>query len=97
MSEYRPLLERARETFPPLELDVEDVYGDRDRRQRNRRIRAGVVGVVVALAAGFVLVRALTSEPIPADPPVDPRPPPAPSRTPSTATSTSPSPTARTR
>jgi len=71
MSEYRPLLERARETFPPLELDVEQVFDRRDRKQRNRRIRAGVVGVVVALAAGFVLVRSLTSEEMPATPPVD--------------------------
>jgi dipeptidyl aminopeptidase/acylaminoacyl peptidase len=74
MSEYRPLLERARETFPPLELDLGEVYGRRERKQRNRRIRAGVVGVLVVLAAGFALVRTLTSDGIPATPPVEPAP-----------------------
>jgi WD40 repeat protein len=77
MSEYRPLLERARETFPPLELDVADVYRGRERRRRHQRLAAGAVGVLVALAAGFVLVKALTSDGIPANPPVQPTPAPA--------------------
>ena len=54
MSEYRPLLERARATFPPLEGDIEDVLSRREGRRRNR-LAAGAVGVVVALATGIVL------------------------------------------
>ena len=46
----------------------------RGRKQRNRRIRAGAVGVIVALAAGVVLVRSLTSDGVPADPAVEPTP-----------------------
>src|SRR5215211_2038298 len=74
MSEYRPLLERARETFPSLELDVEDVYRGRDRRRQRQRLAAGAVGVFVALAAGLVLVKTLTSDGVPANLPVQPTP-----------------------
>jgi hypothetical protein len=53
--------------------DFERLLGRRERKQRNRRIRAGALGVIVALAAGIFLVRALTSSPTPANPP-EPRP-----------------------
>ena len=52
-----------------------------ERKQRNPRIRAGALGAIVALAIGTIFVRSLTSDPIPADPPVEPRPTPAASGT----------------
>ena len=55
--------------------DFERLLGRRERKQRNRRIRAGALGVIVALVMGIVLVRSLTSDPIPADPPVPTDPP----------------------
>jgi dipeptidyl aminopeptidase/acylaminoacyl peptidase len=61
--------------------DFERLLGRRERKQRNRQIRAGVVGVIVALAMGIALTRSLTSDGIPAHPPVEPRPAPAPSGT----------------
>ena len=60
--------------------DFERLLGRRERKQRNRRIRAGALGVIVALVMGVVLVRSLTSDPIPVDPP-EPRPAPAASGT----------------
>lgn len=58
-----------------LELgDFERLLGRRERRQRNRRIRAGALGVLVALATGIVLMRSLMSDHVPATPPVEPRP-----------------------
>ena len=77
MTEYRSVLERAGSNAPQPDLQVERVLRRRDRRQRNQRISAGALGVVVALALGTILVRSVTSEPIPADPPVVPRPAPA--------------------
>jgi Tol biopolymer transport system component len=55
--------------------DFERLNGRRERKQRNRRIRAGALGVAVALAMAFVFVRSLTSDRIPADPPVPTDPP----------------------
>ena len=81
MTEYRSVLERAGSNAPQPDLQVERVLRRRDRRQRNQRISAGALGVIVALALGTIFVRSLTSEPIPADPPVVPRPPPAASGT----------------
>ena len=46
--------------------DFERLLGRRERKQRNRRIRAGALGVIVALVMGIVLARSLTSDPIPA-------------------------------
>jgi Tol biopolymer transport system component len=61
-----------------LELgDFERLLGRRERRHRNQRIRAGALGVVIALAVGIVLVRSLTSNHIPVDEPT-PAPAPAP-------------------
>jgi hypothetical protein len=40
----------------------------RERKQRNRRIRAGAVGIIVALAAASVLVRWLKTDVVPANP-----------------------------
>ena len=74
-------LERESRTVDLEQGDFERLLGRRERKQRNRRIRAGAVGVIVALAMGIALVRSLTSDRIPADPPVEPRPAPAPAGT----------------
>jgi Tol biopolymer transport system component len=71
------VLEHESRTVDLEHGDFERLLGRRERKQRNRRIRAGALGVIVALATGIVLVRSLTSDPIPADPPVKPRPAPA--------------------
>jgi Tol biopolymer transport system component len=69
-------LERESRTVDLEQGDFERLLGRRERKQRNQRIRAGAVGVIVALAAGIFLVRTLTSDPTPANPP-EPRPAPA--------------------
>jgi Tol biopolymer transport system component len=48
--------------------DFERLLSRRERKQRNRQIRAGVVGVIVALAAAAFLVRAIHLEVTPANP-----------------------------
>jgi hypothetical protein len=67
-------LERESHTVELEPGDFERLLGRRERQHRNRRIRAGVLGVVVALAMGLALVRSLTPGGIPADP-VPPEPP----------------------
>ena len=69
-------LERESRSVDLEQGDFERLLGRRERKQRNQRIRAGAVGVIVALAAGIFLVRSLTSDPTPASPP-EPRPAPA--------------------
>ncbi len=60
-------LERESRTVDLEPGDFERLVGRRERKQRNRRIRAGAVGVIVALVTAAVLVRSLTSHTIPAD------------------------------
>jgi len=67
VTEYRSVLERAGSNAPQPDLQVERVLRRHERRQRNRRIRAGAVGVIVALATAAVLVRSIESEHVPAD------------------------------
>src|SRR5215210_7108760 len=50
--------------------DFERLLGRRERKQRNRRINSGVVGVAVGV--GFFLVGSLTSDTIPATGPAEP-------------------------
>ena len=73
MPRISDVLERESRSVDLEPGDFERLLGRRERRQRNRRIRAGAVGVIVALATGIVLVRSLTSDPVPADP--EPQPP----------------------
>lgn len=77
MPRIADVLERESRTVDLEHGDFERLLGRCERKQRNRRIRAGAVGVIVALATGVVLVRSLTSAEIPADRPVEPRPAPA--------------------
>jgi hypothetical protein len=61
-----------------LELgDFERLLRRRERKERNRRIRAGALGISVALATGIIFARSLMPSDIPADRPVEPRPAPA--------------------
>ena len=68
------ILERESRTVDLEPGDFERLLHRRERTQRSRRIRAGALGIIVALAMGFVLVRSLTSAPIPANQPVEPAP-----------------------
>jgi Tol biopolymer transport system component len=81
MPRIADVLERESRTVDLEQGDFERLLGRRERKERNQRIRAGALGVIVALATGIVLVRSLTSDPIPADPPIEPRPAPAASGT----------------
>jgi Tol biopolymer transport system component len=74
MPRIADVLERESRTVDLEPGDFERLLGRRERKQRNQRLAAGAVGVFVALATGIVLVRSLTSDRIPADPPVKPRP-----------------------
>lgn len=74
MSETRELLRPAVEGFEPMPDAFERVLDRRDRKQRNRRVAAGVVGIAIFALAAFGLARLLTSEPEPAVPePTPPR------------------------
>jgi Tol biopolymer transport system component len=69
VSDHRSVLERASASAPPPDLPFERVLERRDRVQRNRRIRAGVLGVGVAIAVGWLGINAIRSAPVPADDP----------------------------
>jgi Tol biopolymer transport system component len=62
MSEYRAILEQTRERFPAPELPLEGIYRLRDRRRRNQRLAAGVVGVAIVIAGFLVGTSILRSE-----------------------------------
>ena len=81
MPRIADVLDRESRTVDLEQGDFERLLGRRERKQRNLRIRAGAVGVIVALATAAILARSLTSDPIPADPPVERRPAPAASGT----------------
>jgi hypothetical protein len=55
MNETRELLQRAQREFPPPERVMESLSWRRDRKRRNQRIAAGVVGLAV-FVAGVVLI-----------------------------------------
>jgi Tol biopolymer transport system component len=67
-------LERESRTVDLEPGDFERLLGRRERKQRNRRIRAGALGVIVALAMGTILARSLTLDGIPADRVIPPKP-----------------------
>ncbi|HET7928377.1 MAG TPA: hypothetical protein VFM40_02380 [Actinomycetota bacterium] len=74
MPRITDVLERESRTVDLEPGDFERLLDRREREQRNRRIRAGAVGVIVALAAGTFFVGSLTSAPTPANQPVEPAP-----------------------
>ena len=74
MPEIADVLERESRSVDLEQGDFERLLGRRERKERNRRIRAGAVGVLVVLVTGLVLFRSLTSDAVPATPPVEPAP-----------------------
>jgi Tol biopolymer transport system component len=69
MNETKQLLERARAQFPPPTDVMDAILRRRDRKRRNQRIAAGVVGIAVALAVALGGASLLRSQPVPADEP----------------------------
>jgi hypothetical protein len=70
MSEYTHLFERAAARYPEPDLSTEGLLLRGDRKRRNQRLAAGVLGIAVFAFAAVGLVRLLASEgPTPA---VDP-------------------------
>ena len=63
MIEERDLFEQAVRRFPPPERSLERLVARRDRKQRNKRITAGVVALIVALAGIGTVVRAFDASP----------------------------------
>jgi WD40-like Beta Propeller Repeat len=74
MIDEREQFGRVVRGFAPPNDAFERFVDHKGRKQRNRRIRAGALGVIVALAAGILFVRSLTSDSVPANRPVDPAP-----------------------
>jgi len=74
MIDEREQFGRVVRGFAPPNDAFERFVDHKGRKQRNRRIRAGALGVIVALAVGIFLVRSLTSDGVPANPPVEPPP-----------------------
>jgi hypothetical protein len=71
VNEYRSTLERAGSNAPPADLALERVLRRRERKRRNQRITAGVVGIAVFVAAVWVLGARLGGETTnPAKPPM---------------------------
>src|SRR5262245_60828078 len=56
VNEYRSVLERAGSNFAPLDLEVESILLRRDRKRRNQRITAGIVGIAVFVAAVWIVM-----------------------------------------
>jgi hypothetical protein len=68
MIDEREIVRRAAEAFTPPDPAFERLLRRRDRRHRNQRIRAGVLGLAVAIAVGWLSVNAIRStHPRPAD------------------------------
>jgi Tol biopolymer transport system component len=68
MSETRELLRLAVEGFEPMPDAFERVLVRRDRKQRNRRVAAGILGIAIFALAALGLARLISSEPTPAVP-----------------------------
>ena len=55
MPETRPLLERVMERVELRPFTLEGFHDRRDRKRRNQRIAAGVVGITVFVAAVWIV------------------------------------------
>ena len=62
MNEYRSVLERVGSNFAPLDLELENLLRRRDRKRRNQRITAGVVGMAVFVAAVWIVTSVGSSD-----------------------------------
>src|SRR3990170_1976698 len=72
MGEYTALFERAAAHYSEPQLSTEGLLLRRDRRQRNQRVAAGVLGIAVFALAAIGFVRLLGSERTPASDPRSP-------------------------
>jgi hypothetical protein len=72
MIDERDLLERELHRFEPQPGLTERVYRRRDRKLRNQRVAAGVLGIAVFALAAIGLVRLIGSERTPASDPRSP-------------------------
>jgi Tol biopolymer transport system component len=69
MPRVADVLERESRTVALAPGDFERLCSRRERKQRNRRIRAGALGFIIVLATGLFLARSLTWTAVPADQP----------------------------
>jgi Tol biopolymer transport system component len=70
MTDYRGTLERELGRLsPPPRIPFDQLARRRDRKRRDERIRAGVVGLAVAIAVGWLGFSAIRSTSTPADHP----------------------------
>ena len=74
MPDFRDQLDRATREFPAPEMPFEGIQRRRDRKHRNERLAAGVVGVVIALFVALIGTSVLRSNELPATPPIPPAP-----------------------
>jgi hypothetical protein len=75
MREHTKLFERAAARYEVPNLTTDGLLRRRDRRRRNQRIRAGVLGLTIAIAVGWLGLNAIRSTdppPVPADLPSTP-------------------------
>jgi hypothetical protein len=69
MAEYADVLQRELERLSPPRIPLERLARRRDRKSRNRRIRAGVLGIVIALGTAYAASRLIHSTSTPMTPP----------------------------
>jgi Tol biopolymer transport system component len=68
MSEYRDTLERELERLQPPRIHFDQLARRRDRKRRDQRIRAGVLGLAIAIGVGWWGAHAIrSSTPTPGD------------------------------
>lgn len=68
MSRIADALDRESRSVDLEPGDFDRLLARRERRLRNRRIREGVIAVIVALAVAAALVRSITRDPVPVSP-----------------------------
>jgi dipeptidyl aminopeptidase/acylaminoacyl peptidase len=69
MSEYRSILGQAKERYAAPDMPLEGVLRRRDRKRRNQRVTAGVVGLAIGLVAILIGASIFRSSPkVPANP-----------------------------
>ena len=78
MIDERQVFERVMRGFVPPDDSLERLVHRRDRKRRNQRIAAGIVGIVLTLAGVVVAMVAIRSASVPADETPNPRPIPTP-------------------
>ena len=70
MSDIRSIVDRELERIEVRPFTLETFHRRRERKRRNERIRAGVVGIVIALIAVLIGTSIVRSEPTPASAPL---------------------------